>query len=471
MVRRTIWFVLAVALLVPSLVLAQAAVRADARADRPPLPLPVASPLEQGAVATPLLSWRRAPALLVGPARQAAALAAVQPLTADLPEGSCFMAQADGQPLVEVRGDRRFVPASNQKVLVAFTALQVLGDGHRARTSVVAGAPPADGVVAGDLVLVGGGDRFLSTAAGAATWEGIITPTSLESLADATVAAGVRRVDGRVLGDEGRYESARSIPSWPDRYLATRLVVPLGALQVDGRGSFSNDPSPAAVAADVFAGLLQDRGVVIGVGSAVGSAPDGAVELAGVDGPPLAEVVREVLTRSDNTTAELLLRELAVATGRAGTSAEGAAVVAEVIGAVVDAAGVPRSDVVVVDGSGLDPGNEVTCRALMAVLHAAGPDGVLAAGMAVAGRPGTLAARFAGSSATDRFRGKTGSIRDVLTLSGYVDDAAGRRWTFAFLVNGARAESEVARWRPIVEAIVAAPGGPDPAAAAPLPAG
>jgi D-alanyl-D-alanine carboxypeptidase/D-alanyl-D-alanine-endopeptidase (penicillin-binding protein 4) len=177
-----------------------------------------------------------------------------------------------------------------------------------------------------------------------------------------------------------------------------------------------------------------------------------------------------MLTRSDNTTAELLAKEIARAAGRSPTTAEAAEVVAGVVRPLLDDAGVPGSDVAIIDGSGLDPGNHLTCRALVALLQRFGPDSTLAAGLAVAGRTGTLEARFQDSAAAGRFKGKTGNIRDVLTLSGFVDGAGGRVWTFALLANGPRADAEIVRWRPVVEAMVAAPAGPDPEALAPLPA-
>src|SRR5258708_27768940 len=68
-----------------------------------------------------------------------------------------------GRPLCERNQDRLFVPASNTKLFTTALALMRLGPNHRFKTVVTADhAPDMEGVVAGDLVLVGGGDPSLS---------------------------------------------------------------------------------------------------------------------------------------------------------------------------------------------------------------------------------------------------------------------------------------------------------------------
>ena len=93
----------------------------------------------------------------------------------------------------------------------------------RSATAAAAG----DGVVEGDLFLVGGGDPVLGTADLAASFRPPARPASRRSRRWPTgvVAAGVREVRGAVVGDESRYDQERYRPTWPARY---RVNVEIG---------------------------------------------------------------------------------------------------------------------------------------------------------------------------------------------------------------------------------------------------
>jgi D-alanyl-D-alanine carboxypeptidase/D-alanyl-D-alanine-endopeptidase (penicillin-binding protein 4) len=123
-----------------------------------------------------------------------------------------------------------------------------------------------------------------------------------------------------------------------------------------------------------------------------------------------------MLTVSDNTAAELFTKELGYQATGSGTTAAGAAT----IRADMAHDGLPASGLVVDDGSGLDRGDRVTCSLLLADLERAGPAGVVAQGLPVAGRTGTLQMRMVGTPAAGRLRAKTGTLDDVIALSGFV---------------------------------------------------
>ena len=71
--------------------------------------------------------------------------------------------------LYEANAEGAVVPASVTKLFTAAAGLDSLGAGHRFRTTVQAEAPPIDGILPGDLWLVGGGDPVLGTIAWATT--------------------------------------------------------------------------------------------------------------------------------------------------------------------------------------------------------------------------------------------------------------------------------------------------------------
>lgn len=357
---------------------------------------------------------------------------------------SCLSVRVDGRALYERAAETPLVPASNQKLLTAAVALDELGADHRFTTSVVATAAPVDGAVVGDLHLIGDGDPLLATNA-----DRFIRrtgddahPTSLDELADRVAASGVKVVTGRVVGDETRYDEARAVATWPERYVTQGQSGPLSALTVDDGYDYELRPDqeplrrrsdrPALAAATTFTGLLQARGIQVGAFPGEGPTPEGTTPVAEVDGAPLSDVVAELLTFSDNQTGELLVKELGRVAGDAGTTDAGLAVVrsrAEALGLLAEGSAVT-------DGSGLDEGNRMTCDQLVRVLDDAGPTSPLGEGLAVAGRTGTLQRRLDTPALADRLKAKTGSLREVTSLAGFVPLASGETATFAMIVNG-----------------------------------
>ncbi|CAN5661269.1 hypothetical protein BH20ACT2_BH20ACT2_21070 [soil metagenome] len=402
-----------------------------------------AADADLGRVSTPVLSARRVPAIVAAPVAERRLVLGLLDIVNRSAEGTCLTVDAAGAEIFSHQPDLSVVPASTEKLATAVAALEVLGPETRFRTGVVAAAPPAGGVVTGDLWMVGAGDPLLATDDYLARFRR--QPqihTDLEALADAVAAAGVRQVQGRIVGDETRFDGARYVPSWPPRYIDQNQTGPLSALSVndsftafpptpDSGGEETAAPDPPVHAAAVLSFLLEARGITFGAPPAAGPRPADVVEVAGVDSPPVREIVAQMLRESDNTTAELLLKQLGVVTGGGGSTVAGAAAVT----AVLTEEGLPMQGVQVVDGSGLDLGNRTTCAFLTDLLADRGDESLLAAGLPVAGRTGTLELRFLDTIAEGRLRAKTGTLRDVSALAGFVDSLGGADLTFAFVVN------------------------------------
>ncbi len=119
----------------------------------------------------------------------------------ELPDGKMVFAHLAGKSLR---------PASVQKLITTSAALDAFGPVARIRTTVeTVGRLDANGRLIGDLFLVGRGDPNLS---GRFFEERITAP--LDALADALVAAGVREVEGRLVGHEGLFVGDRRGDSW-----------------------------------------------------------------------------------------------------------------------------------------------------------------------------------------------------------------------------------------------------------------
>lgn len=118
------------------------------------------SPLE-----TPILSARRIPETLQQPLADAALQPELEAILLGSGNAACLIVTEDDRVLSSTNPSLSLVPASNQKILTTHAALSQYGPNHTFETHVVATAPVQNGVIGGDVFLIGGGDPFLSTEA------------------------------------------------------------------------------------------------------------------------------------------------------------------------------------------------------------------------------------------------------------------------------------------------------------------
>ena len=386
-------------------------------------------------LSTPILSARRTPELLH---RTVAQIRLTQDLDAAMTAPRACLTVEDGETTIYGRQpDLTLTPASTLKMLTGTAALRRLGADFRFVTEVKADRPVVDGVLEGPLWFVGAGDPLLSTQLYADSFRNQPQVfTSLDTLADRIVEAGIREIRGGVIGDESRFDAVRYLPSWKPGYITDNEIGPMSALIVnDNFAQFRPKktiatPEPGRHGAVVLTDLLRGRGRVVADAGA-GVAPENANAVASVSSPPVPEIVGQLLRESDNMTAEALTKELGKRYGGAGSWEEGTKVIRQ----TVAEAGLSAEGYAAVDGSGLDVSDRLSCTLLMDALDLAGPTGPVADGLAVAGQTGTLSARFKGNPAEGRLRAKTGSLNNVVGLVGFVRAADERDLEFALIAN------------------------------------
>ncbi len=392
------------------------------------------------AATTPLWSARRVPNVLARviehDQQDRAAFALTRRLSEiTAPVHACVSVDGPVGALARVGAGRALAPVSTLKLLTATAALARLGPDHRFTTRAV--MDPS-----GNLVVVGGGDPLLATPehiafehSQARFHDAPATP--LTALADAIVAAGVHQVSA-LLVDDHVHETLRFLPGWKPVYTQEGDVGSLGALAVDGGFDEPNDTvasaDPALTAGARLASLLAARGVTVANGVQRADDPVTGRDVGHVDSPPLSEIVGEMLTSSDNFTAETLVRDVAVGQGGSGAATTDAGT--RIVVHEMTVLGVSDADLAMHDGSGLDPADLVTCETMLGVIELSSQPRFAAVdkGLAVAGRTGTLAERFVGGPLAGKLRAKTGSIAGVVGLVGVIDGADDLH--FAFLANG-----------------------------------
>ena len=405
-----------------------------------------------------------------------------------------------GKVLFEKNSALNVKPASTMKLFTTAAILDAEGpEGNTAATTVeTAGRLDSLGRVLGDVYLVGRGDPNLSDRF---DWRNGKDP--FDQLARDLRDAGIRRVEGRVIGYDGLFSDEAVPDSWTaddliwsygatvsalsafDNSLrlrlepgerdgdATRLSVKpeTGFIRFENRTVTSGEgkpkftlnrelgsrvvvlegtmprlaeawtgaiavPEPTLFATTLFAEALARQGITVRDSPTTSRQPlpDSLRPLASLRGPAVAEQIRIVNKESQNLHAETLLRRLGLAAYK-DASVESSLRARETF---LKGIGVRVEDTAMSDGSGLSRTDLVTARALVDLLAAMAKHPhakVFRDSLPIAGVDGTLKRRMVGTKAQGRVFAKTGSIRHVNALGGYIDTVSGRHLVFSILVN------------------------------------
>jgi D-alanyl-D-alanine carboxypeptidase/D-alanyl-D-alanine-endopeptidase (penicillin-binding protein 4) len=324
-----------------------------------------------------------------------------------------------GRVVYGLHRDRSLRPASNEKLGVALAALDRLGPEHRIPTTVLGAGSRSGARWRGRLVLRGFGDPTLTRA-------------DLRKLASKLRTAGIRRVTGRIIGDETYFDKRRTAPGWKPSYYKIESP-PLSALVVDrARSKGRTVDDPALWAARAFRKALVAAGIRVGGKAVRGTAPPASRRLVAVRSRTIKALVKRMNKVSDNFYAEMLLKHLGARMLGTGTTWAGCLVVRRVLATH----GVPLAGVRIVDGSGLSLDDRATARSLGRLLVSAWRDPAVRvpffSSLPIAGVDGTLEDRMRTGPARGRVRAKTGTTSRASALSGY----AGVRFVFAILQSG-----------------------------------
>ncbi len=374
--------------------------------------------------------------------------AALAPVVGSDGLGSFSGAVADavtGETLWSSNADTPMTPASTTKILTVAAAMLALPPEHRVTTRVVKGGTE------GEIVIIAAGDPTITAEPVGST--GFYPGAArIDDLVEQIRRSGTP-VD-RVLVDTSVYSGETMAQGWFDPDIAAGYITPIEPIMIDGGRSVPlEDESPRSVEPALDAGRALARG--LGIDPAlvsVGTASDGADQLASVQSAPLRARLGQMIELSDNVLAEAVAREIAIETdGAASFTGSVDAVTRTLVSAGYDLSGLTLHDL-----SGLSVDNRIPAQLLEQILtSAAGTERPELRPMLdylpVAGSTGTLSDRY---GSDDRIgagwvRAKTGTLSTASALAGYVVDVDGRALTFALMSNDRAPEVS----RPALDAV------------------
>lgn len=299
------------------------------------------------------------------------------------------------------------IPASIMKSVTTAALLGECGIDYRYHTGVGIDGPVDMGIVRGNLVVEGACDPSLNSR------EEPVGRDIVAGIVGALKTMGINRIEGEIVVDESRFAGPARPESWMSGDFAKAYGTGSHALNFEdnaARGRSVENPQR------VFQHRLQ---------SALGKA---GILLDGKDlgrgtvrkiydhvSPPVDEIMRSCMMRSDNLFAESMLRTYGVLTGGDGSTAEAAEREME----KWRSEGMPLDGVVIVDGSGLSRSNRVTADFMGSLLRKMSDNPDYASFFPLAGQEGTLK-RFLADTPLDGYIAmKTGSMKGIQCYAGY----------------------------------------------------
>lgn len=161
---------------------------------------------------------------------------------------------SSGKVVFEQDSEKYFMPASNMKNFTVAAAMEKLGPDFKFVTSVYANSlPDSSGTIKGDLRIYGRGDISISTAFfGTSPSDPDTYYKGIDRLVDRIAAAGIKKIEGSIVGDES-YFKGFYIPGgweWDDLqayYGAEVSALPINDNAVDINVSPGTTGSPCNV--------------------------------------------------------------------------------------------------------------------------------------------------------------------------------------------------------------------------------
>ncbi len=298
------------------------------------------------------------------------------------------------------------IPASITKALTVASCQLKTGIDYRYETHVYTDGTLKNGILHGNLIIVGSGDPSLNSRQDAGS-------DFVSEVVSALKRKKITRIDGQILFDQSIFP----LPAHPASWVAGDKSQSYGTgcfgfnFENNASGKSSVD-NPAAVCDTRLRKAFEAHGIAVGDAEVEQTRRSLLMEHRSLT---IDDLMRSCIRRSDNMYAEAFLRTYALRSKREATPAAGAAAEME----MWRRKGVDMKGVKIVDGSGLSRQNRMTAKFLGEVLQRMADDVDYVSYFPLAGQEGTLSS-FLKDTRLDSFIAlKTGSMNGIQCYAGY----------------------------------------------------
>jgi D-alanyl-D-alanine carboxypeptidase/D-alanyl-D-alanine-endopeptidase (penicillin-binding protein 4) len=198
--------------------------------------------------------------------------------------------------------------------------------------------------------------------------------------------------------------------------------------------------NPTKFMLNIFKDILEQNGIRVNNVSDLDDIPDYCPDYDEMhlfyihESIPLSRIIKTINKISQNFYAEQLLKTLGHELRNDGSAEGGIAVEKEWLNSV----GVNSEDISIIDGSGLSHNNLVTAEQIVKLLwfirHHQDWE-IFRESLSVSGQDGTLMDRLKDSNVAGHVYAKTGSMKNVRALSGFIYAQNGQEYLFSILIN------------------------------------
>jgi D-alanyl-D-alanine carboxypeptidase/D-alanyl-D-alanine-endopeptidase (penicillin-binding protein 4) len=398
----------------------------------------------------------------------------------------------EGQELFSINPHKKFTPASVTKLVTAGAFLKKFPPGSKFKTQLASNAKIQNGVLKGDLYLVGGGDpSFVSE--------------NMWFLVNAFLRTGIQKIEGDLVVDDSLFDTLRCDPSRQKERVDRAYDAPVGAMSFNWNSvnifvrPGLKEGEPAEVFADPANEYVQIKNLVktsasgtsvsaergedgngdhdivkvtgkISIGSKElviyknitqpdiwsgynlksflaqrniqvtgkvknGVMSAGATILAENESKPLQDILADMNKFSNNYIAEMLTKNIAALQKKPGNLETGM----KELRSYMEKLGVAQGEYELYNPSGLTRDNKMSAFSLWKVLEDQKNDfqiqPELVSSLPIAGIDGTLKHRMKNGPAERWVRAKTGSLNDVVSIAGYAGRRNGEVVSFVYIYN------------------------------------